>query len=256
MKGIIKNYDKSKKYGFISDEYNKDYFFHISDVTSATELGKGQIVEFQPSNRVKGLRAVEIQLNFPFTQQDYAMLGNHICNIRQEKQVSLQCLSTLSNITENDISNFEENKLFLLYSDENDIILKLKNIIKALNITYIDLLLQVGFFTDEDLKDAGNLIKKNFFTIEDLKEHKQFYSEIQSGKIKLTERNVIKIYYHDGIDKKIFESLKDARKYLGKNKYFRYAQNKYSRVREIEGPLGIEKECYSFAEILQFIEPV
>lgn len=267
MNGLVKSFNISKGFGFISGEDGKNYFFHISDVKSAKELKEEHIVEFKFYKHVKGLRAEEIYLKSSFTKQDYAKIGSCLSNIRQKKQVSPKSLSELSNVAQNEISDLEKGEFSHLFLDYNAINSNLKSIIKALNISYIDLLTQADLLTKVDLNNIENLgksnsitpenlnyveklIQSNFITKEDIENHIQF----RAKKIELTTRLVSKIYYPDGIDKIIFETSSKARAYLGKKGYVRHTKDKYCKT--IEGPFGPEFVYSSCAEILRFNEPV
>lgn len=65
MKGKIKYWNKEKKYGFIKNEKEEDYFFHetmIKNKYQDEELEEGMKVEFEPTKTDKGQQAHEIKL--------------------------------------------------------------------------------------------------------------------------------------------------------------------------------------------------
>lgn len=63
MQGHIKSYLDSKKYGFIKGDDNKDYFFHISDISfNSGEVKEGLFVSFDENLTKKGLRANRIEI--------------------------------------------------------------------------------------------------------------------------------------------------------------------------------------------------
>ncbi len=45
-KGKVKFYNRDKKYGFITGDDGKDYFFHVSGVSGEAELNDEDAVEF------------------------------------------------------------------------------------------------------------------------------------------------------------------------------------------------------------------
>lgn len=65
MKGIVKNFNSEKGFGFIKTEEGKDVFFHYSELQMEgyKTVGKGQNVEFEIIETEKGLRAVNIKVN-------------------------------------------------------------------------------------------------------------------------------------------------------------------------------------------------
>lgn len=60
MDGRIKMFNEEKGYGFILGVDSNDYFFHISQVKSVSNLSRGTFVHFTPSSGSKGLIALEI----------------------------------------------------------------------------------------------------------------------------------------------------------------------------------------------------
>lgn len=62
MDGVIKWFSEDKGYGFITDKYNKDYYFHVSDVKGASLPVKAQDVHFDVETTPKGHRAKNIIL--------------------------------------------------------------------------------------------------------------------------------------------------------------------------------------------------
>lgn len=72
MKGVVKNIDKIKHFGFITvegensaDGSKKDYFFHSSDVADDgfNNLEKGSVVTFEEADGPKGPKAVKVQMD-------------------------------------------------------------------------------------------------------------------------------------------------------------------------------------------------
>lgn len=62
MDGIVKWFSEEKGYGFITDKYNNDYYFHVSDVKGASLPEKTQSVNFDAETTLKGRRAKNIIL--------------------------------------------------------------------------------------------------------------------------------------------------------------------------------------------------
>ncbi len=59
-KGKVKFYNREKKYGFITGDDGKDYFFHVSGVSNEAELNDEDAVEFKVEDGERGPKAVEI----------------------------------------------------------------------------------------------------------------------------------------------------------------------------------------------------
>ena len=59
-KGKVKFYNREKKYGFITGDDGKDYFFHISGVSGEAELNDEDAVEFKVADGERGPKAVDI----------------------------------------------------------------------------------------------------------------------------------------------------------------------------------------------------
>ena len=65
MKGIVKEYDNSKGYGFIAGENGEDYFVHVSGLREhlkAKGLRNGQKVLFDIDREIKGDKAVNVKV--------------------------------------------------------------------------------------------------------------------------------------------------------------------------------------------------
>jgi CspA family cold shock protein len=63
MNGIVKWYNKTKKFGFITGEDNADYFAHYSKIVDSgkyKELEQGQKVVFDVEKSEKGMAAINI----------------------------------------------------------------------------------------------------------------------------------------------------------------------------------------------------
>ena len=63
--GIIKKYYKDQSYGFIIDEDEEEYFFHIGDLHAKSRnrrIMEGQNVEFDIKSDMKGDKAVNIRI--------------------------------------------------------------------------------------------------------------------------------------------------------------------------------------------------
>ena len=58
--GKVKFYNKEKKYGFITGDDGKDYFFHVSGVSNDIYLKDGDNVEFKVVEGERGPKAVDI----------------------------------------------------------------------------------------------------------------------------------------------------------------------------------------------------
>lgn len=60
--GVVKFYNKEKKYGFIVDDNSqKDVFFHISGVIEEVDMYKNDKVSYTTKESPKGTIAVEVQ---------------------------------------------------------------------------------------------------------------------------------------------------------------------------------------------------
>ena len=60
--GKVKFYNKEKKFGFITGDDGKDYFFHASGISSDIYLRDGDKVEFKVVDGDRGPKAGEISL--------------------------------------------------------------------------------------------------------------------------------------------------------------------------------------------------
>ena len=58
--GKVKFYNKEKKYGFISGDNGKDYFFHASGISNELYVKDGDKVEFKVVEGDRGPKATEI----------------------------------------------------------------------------------------------------------------------------------------------------------------------------------------------------
>ena len=58
--GKVKFYNKEKKYGFITSDDGKDYFFHASGVSNDIYLKDGDNVEYKVVEGERGPKAVDI----------------------------------------------------------------------------------------------------------------------------------------------------------------------------------------------------
>ena len=59
-KGKVKFYNRDKKYGFITGDDGKDYFYHVSGVANEAELNDEDAVEFKVEDGERGPKAVDI----------------------------------------------------------------------------------------------------------------------------------------------------------------------------------------------------
>ena len=63
MKGIVKWYNIKQGYGFIEGEDGENVFIHKSEIPFWTIfLNKGDKVEYNKENTIKGLKAIELKL--------------------------------------------------------------------------------------------------------------------------------------------------------------------------------------------------
>ena len=62
IKGIVKWFNESKGFGFLSQEDGDDVFVHYSSIQSSgfKSLNEGQSVEFEVQDGPKGLQAVNV----------------------------------------------------------------------------------------------------------------------------------------------------------------------------------------------------
>ena len=58
--GKVKFYNKEKKYGFITGDDGKDYFFHTSGVSNELYVQDGDKVEFKVVDGDRGQKAVDV----------------------------------------------------------------------------------------------------------------------------------------------------------------------------------------------------
>lgn len=61
MRGTVKSYNGSTRYGFITDG-DVDYRFHINDWISRLPPAKGLVVEFLQEQTEKGMRATKVKV--------------------------------------------------------------------------------------------------------------------------------------------------------------------------------------------------
>lgn len=60
--GVVKFYNKDKKYGFIVDDNSqRDVFFHISGVTEEVDMNKNDKVSYTTKESPKGTIAVDVK---------------------------------------------------------------------------------------------------------------------------------------------------------------------------------------------------
>ena len=65
MTGRVLSWNPTGRYAWIRPDAGrkrKDFFAHIDDVVGATELVRGQTVEFAPTATPRGLRAVHVKV--------------------------------------------------------------------------------------------------------------------------------------------------------------------------------------------------
>lgn len=61
MKGRVYKFFNDKGYGFITGEDDESYFFHITQLTNASTINVGYLVEFDVSNTPKEKQAQQIR---------------------------------------------------------------------------------------------------------------------------------------------------------------------------------------------------
>ena len=65
-RGVVKEYDRLKGFGFISGDDGEDYFVHVSGLIEHLKgkgLRGGQKVSFDIDNDIKGDRAVNVRVD-------------------------------------------------------------------------------------------------------------------------------------------------------------------------------------------------
>lgn len=60
--GVVKFFNATKGFGFITRDNGTDIFFHISNVRSVQEIQDGDKVQFHEGEGKKGPMATEIQI--------------------------------------------------------------------------------------------------------------------------------------------------------------------------------------------------
>lgn len=64
LKGVIKNWDNAKGWGFIVTSEEEDFFFHVSDLDitlKPNEVRAGMVVKFDVRQDMKGAKAVRVR---------------------------------------------------------------------------------------------------------------------------------------------------------------------------------------------------
>ena len=61
MNGVVKFFNKSKNYGFITGDDGKDYFYHVSGVEGGKILNEGDKVTFDTEKGDRGEKAVNVK---------------------------------------------------------------------------------------------------------------------------------------------------------------------------------------------------
>jgi len=64
LKGVIKNWDNAKGWGFIATSEEEDLFFHVSDLDitlKPNEVRAGMVVKFDVRQDMKGAKAVRVR---------------------------------------------------------------------------------------------------------------------------------------------------------------------------------------------------
>ncbi len=64
LKGVIKNWDNAKGWGFIVTSEEEDLFFHVSDLDitlKPNEVRAGMVVKFDVRQDMKGAKAVRVR---------------------------------------------------------------------------------------------------------------------------------------------------------------------------------------------------
>ncbi|MBN1923711.1 MAG: cold-shock protein [Nanoarchaeota archaeon] len=61
MNGVVKFFNTSKNYGFVTGENGTDYFYHISGVDGGKVLNEGDKVTFETEKGDRGEKAVKIK---------------------------------------------------------------------------------------------------------------------------------------------------------------------------------------------------
>lgn len=112
MDGVVKWFSEEKGYGFITDENNKDHYFHVSDVKGALLPEQGNVIIFDVKITAKGSRAKNITiLNGSASSDNRLDFCNH-CNRNivprmityqgePQKTVCPYCARTIKNFDEN-----------------------------------------------------------------------------------------------------------------------------------------------------------
>lgn len=59
--GTVKNFDKNRRFGFITQEDGKEIFVHQEALLDGTTIAKGDRVSYQVVEGAKGLRAASVR---------------------------------------------------------------------------------------------------------------------------------------------------------------------------------------------------
>ena len=73
MNGVVKFFNASKNYGFITGDNETDYFFHVSGVEGGEVLNEGDKVTFEVVQGDKGEQANDVKVteHAPRQQRSY-----------------------------------------------------------------------------------------------------------------------------------------------------------------------------------------
>ena len=78
MNGVVKFFNSSKNYGFVTADSGQEYFFHISSVEGGKVLKEGDDVSFETESGDRGEKAVKVK--------KLQKSGENTVNVKEEEE--------------------------------------------------------------------------------------------------------------------------------------------------------------------------